>query len=164
MLLTVMMTLHSLKTLIYEVYKDQCKARNILENHHALSRHLYRQMKVDKKVTGGTQLTLDGVLEKLEDMKTYTHDGATHAVAQFVACNDQMCKVMILHADVDVMDQALALAEKPIFRNCLVAMRPKTTQKDLSSRHDIEVYIHNEFVAWLKTLKHKILVSDKTFF
>jgi hypothetical protein len=24
-------------------------------------------------------------------------------------------------------DQALALAEKPIFRNCLVAMRPKTT-------------------------------------
>ncbi|KAF8486561.1 hypothetical protein F5888DRAFT_1597150, partial [Russula emetica] len=67
----------------------------------------------------------------------YTRDGATHAIAQFVACDDQ----------------ALALAEKPLFRNCLVAMRPKTTQKDLLSRHDIEVYIHNEFVDWLKTLK-----------
>jgi hypothetical protein len=57
-------------------------------------------------------------------------------------------------------DQPLALAEKPIFRNCLVAMRPKTTQKDLPSRHDIEVYIHNEFVDWLKTLKSEILVSS----
>ncbi|KAF8494888.1 hypothetical protein F5888DRAFT_1567472, partial [Russula emetica] len=67
----------------------------------------------------------------------YTCDGATHAIAQFVVCDDQ----------------ALALAEKPLFRNCLVAMRPKTTRKDLPSRHNIEVYIHNEFVDWLKTLK-----------
>jgi hypothetical protein len=29
--------------------------------------------------------------------------------------------------------QALALAEKLIFYNCLVAMRPKTTRKDLPS-------------------------------
>ena len=59
--------------------------------------------------------------------------------------------------------QALALAEKPIFRNCLVAMRPKTTRKDLPSRHDIEVYIHNEFVDWLKTLKNEIIVSKALF-
>jgi hypothetical protein len=61
-------------------------------------------------------------------------------------------------------DKALALAEKPVFRNCLVAMRPKTTRKDLPSRHDIEVYIHNEFVDWLKTLKREIMVSNKTLF
>lgn len=61
-----------------------------------------------------------------------------------------------------LLGQALALAEKPIFRNCLVAMRPKTTRRDLPSRHDIEVYIHNEFAAWLKTLKDDILVSNKT--
>ncbi len=63
-----------------------------------------------------------------------------------------------------LLDQALALAEKPVFRNCLVAMRPKTTRKDLPSRHDIEVYIHNEFVDWLKTLKSEILVSKKILF
>jgi len=61
-------------------------------------------------------------------------------------------------------NQAPALAEKPIFRNCLVAMRPKTTRKDLPSRHNIEVYIHNEFVDWLKILKAEILVSNKTAF
>jgi hypothetical protein len=59
-----------------------------------------------------------------------------------------------------LLDQALALAEKPIFWNCLVAMRPKTTQKDLPSRYDIEVYIHNEFVDWPRTLKNEILVSS----
>ncbi len=63
-----------------------------------------------------------------------------------------------------LLDQALALAEKPVFRNCLVVMRPKTTRKDLPSRHDIEVYIHNEFVDWLKTLKSEILVSKKILF
>jgi hypothetical protein len=39
-------------------------------------------------------------------------------------------------------------------------MRPKTTRKDLPSRHDIEVHIHNEFVDWLKTLKSDIIVSN----
>jgi hypothetical protein len=59
--------------------------------------------------------------------------------------------------------QALALTEKPVFRNCLVAMRPKTTRKDLPSRHDIEVYIHNEFVSWLKMLKTEIIASNVVF-
>jgi len=59
-------------------------------------------------------------------------------------------------------NQAFAVAEKPLFRNCLVAMRPKTTQKDLPSRHNIEVYIHNAFVDWLKTLKREILVSKSS--
>ncbi len=57
-------------------------------------------------------------------------------------------------------DQALALAEKPSFWNCLVAMRPKTMRKDLPTRHNIEIYIHNEFMDWLKTLKSEILVSS----
>ena len=44
-------------------------------------------MKVDKKGTA-VQSTLDGVLEKLAYMKLYTHEGVTHAVAQFIACDD----------------------------------------------------------------------------
>jgi len=63
-----------------------------------------------------------------------------------------------------LFNQASALAEKPIFRNFLVAMRPKTTRKDLPSRHNIEVYIYNKFVDWLKILKTEILVGNKTAF
>jgi hypothetical protein len=62
-------------------------------------------------------------------------------------------------ADVDLAVQALAVAEKTVFSNCLVAMRPGTTWRDLPSRHDIEVHIHNEFVDCLKKLKSEILVS-----
>jgi hypothetical protein len=143
----------------YEIYKERCKDQDIRESHHAIPRDLYRQMKLEKKATHGVQQTLDGVLGKASDVKTYTRDGVTHAVAQLVACDDQVCVMAIRTSSLTVFDQALALAEKPIFRNCLVAMRPKTMRKDLPSRHDIEVYIHNEFVAWLKSLKNDILVS-----
>jgi hypothetical protein len=40
-------------------------------------------------------------------------------------------------------------------------MRPKTTRKDLPSRHEIEVYIHNAFVGWLNKLKSEIIASAK---
>ena len=33
-------------------------------------------------------------------------------------------------------------------------------RKDLPTRHNIEIYIHNEFMDWLKTLKSEILVSS----
>ena len=35
--------------------------------------------------------------------------------------------------------------------------------KDLPSQYDIEVYIHNEFVAWLKMLKSEIIVNSRFF-
>jgi len=44
-------------------------------------------MKIDKKASG-VQLMLDGALEKQSEMRVYTCDGVTHAVAQFVACDD----------------------------------------------------------------------------
>jgi hypothetical protein len=72
----------------YEIYKERCKEANIPENHHALPRHLYWQMKVDKKATGRAKLTLDAVLEKPSKVKIYMCDEATHAVAQFVVCDD----------------------------------------------------------------------------
>lgn len=52
-------------------------------------------MNQDKKATKGGQLTLDGVLEKLPEVKVYTRDGATHAIAQLVACDDQVCVMMV---------------------------------------------------------------------
>jgi hypothetical protein len=53
----------------------------------------------------------------------------------------------------------LALADKSLFRNCLVTMRPKTTIKDLPSTHNVSVYIHNSFVEQLKLFKKEISVS-----
>jgi hypothetical protein len=59
----------------------------------------------------------------------------------------------------DVRFKALAVADKAVFRNCLVAMRPKAGRQDIPSTHDVATYIHNEFVKWLKELKDKIQVS-----
>jgi hypothetical protein len=53
----------------------------------------------------------------------------------------------------------LAVADKALFRNCLVAMRPKTTKDDLPSTHDVSVYLHNHFINQLKLLKSEITVS-----
>jgi hypothetical protein len=91
------------------------------------------------------QLKIDNMveIEHIPIAKQFTRDGALDAIARFVACDDQ----------------ALALVEKPVFRNCLIAMRPKTTKKDLPSTHDLVVHIHNEFVAWMKKLKDDILVN-----
>jgi hypothetical protein len=80
----------------YEIYKERCKDGDIPENHHALPRHLYWQMKVDKKAARGVQLTLDAMLEKPSEVKVYMHDGATHAVAQFVPCDDQVCVMVVV--------------------------------------------------------------------
>ncbi|KAH9035943.1 hypothetical protein EDB85DRAFT_1822130, partial [Lactarius pseudohatsudake] len=72
-----------------------------------------------------------------------SHEAALHAVAQFVACDDQ----------------AFAVANKRLFHNCLVSMRPKTKVSDLLSSHDVSIYIHNECVKWLKQLWREITVS-----
>jgi hypothetical protein len=48
----------------YDTYKTRCKEGNVPENHHAIPRHIYREMKGDKKAKGGVQTTLDGMLEK----------------------------------------------------------------------------------------------------
>jgi len=44
--------------------------------------------------------------------------------------------------------KTLAVADKVIFQNCLVAMRPQTHEKDLSSMHEANTYIYNKFVEW----------------
>ena len=41
-------------------------------------------------------------------------------------------------------------------------MRPKATNTDLLTTHNVMVYIHNWFVHWLKELKNDIIVSIRT--
>jgi hypothetical protein len=90
-----------------------------------------------------SQVKIDGMLEAPRPQE-FCQEALLHAVAQFITCDDQ----------------SLAIANKPSFRNCLLAMRPKTIHSDLPSTHEVTKYLHNEFVAWLKTLKNDIEVSQ----
>ncbi len=47
---------------------------------------------------------------------------------------------------------------KAMFRNCLVAMRPKSTSVDLPSTHDVSTYIYNAFNKFLDELKGQMQV------
>ena len=105
-------------------------------------------MEEEKNMSKGKgQLKIDGMvdIQRIPISSQFTCEGALDAIAKFVACDDQ----------------ALAVVEKPIFRNCLIAMRQKTTRNDLPSIHNLEVHIHNGFRNWLRTLKNDILVSKK---
>lgn len=129
----------------YSLYKERCKEAGIPENHHAIPRPIWKKMQEQKnlKDKGTTQMKLDGIFEKQDTRREFTREGVLHAIAQFIACGDQ----------------ALAVADNVLFRNCLVAMRPKTVRHDLASTHEVGMYIHNEFAKWLRTLKSEILVS-----
>jgi hypothetical protein len=56
-----------------------------------------------KESTGGTQLTLNRALEKPIEVKTCMCDEVTHAVAQFIVCNDQVCMMVVQRVDVDIV-------------------------------------------------------------
>ncbi|KAF8238335.1 hypothetical protein L208DRAFT_1242783, partial [Tricholoma matsutake] len=73
----------------------------------------------------------------------FTLENVLHLVTQFVAVDDQF----------------LSVAAKTTFRNCLVAMRPKSNSQDLLTTQDVTSHLHNKFVKWLAQLKNNIEVS-----
>jgi hypothetical protein len=56
----------------------------------------------ESKTSGGVQSTLDGVVEKQSQVKAYTREEATHAIAQLVACDDQVRVIVVFCAHIDV--------------------------------------------------------------
>ncbi|RDB23358.1 putative AC transposase [Hypsizygus marmoreus] len=124
----------------YELYKTKCEESEVPENHWAIPRPIWKQMEEEKNAKKKKiQTTLE--FEILSSPKEFTRDGILQAVTELIA----------------VDDQALALANKAVFHNCLVTMRPKTTKADLPSTHNVVVHLHNQFVEWLKQLKADIL-------
>ncbi|KAF8442871.1 hypothetical protein L210DRAFT_3397292 [Boletus edulis BED1] len=77
---------------------------------------------------------------------SFSREEVLKCVVQFVVCNDQ----------------SLVVADNTAFRNCLVAMRPNATKADIPSTHDISVYVHNEFIDFIKQLKVEIQVSSNS--
>lgn len=113
-----------------------------------------------------TQGTLDGVIKPVRKYKEFMREEVLHSVTQFVACDGQVGIVNMFMSRVLwylLCWKALAIPDKVLFRNCLVAMRPRTTDKDLPTSHDVKVHLHNECVGWLKELKKDIIVSCNTF-
>jgi len=106
----------------------------------------------------GEQLKLG--FEKMIGPREFTREGTLDAVSKLIVTNDQVSKPLPYSplSKLTVSRQSLALASNMAFRNCLVAMRPRSTIKDLPSTHDVVVYIHNQFSRHLNSLKASILV------
>ncbi len=73
----------------YKLYSQQCKVKNIPENHYAIPRPIWRKMEEERQNAKG-QTKLDGAFENLGASKEFTREGALDAIARFVACDDQV--------------------------------------------------------------------------
>ena len=69
-----------------------------------------------------------------------------------------VCLILTLH-----ILQSLALTDNAAFRNCLVAMHPKTSSGKLPSAYNVSTHLHNQTQQWLAKLKVDILVSNNFF-
>jgi hypothetical protein len=147
------------------LYEKTCKEKNIPVNHWAIPREVWREMEATKAakkegVSGneGEQLKLG--FEKVIGPQEFTREGTLDAVAKLIVTNDQVSEPLPYSplSKLTFSGQLLALANNTVFRNCLVAMRPRSTNKDLPSTHDVVVYIHNQFSKHLDSLKASILV------
>ncbi|GLB40087.1 hypothetical protein LshimejAT787_0705970 [Lyophyllum shimeji] len=130
----------------YEVYKTRCAAEKIPVHHWSIPRDVWRAMEKEKEEKGGKakkNASLDGVFEVMKGPQAFSRQEVLKNVAKLIACDDQ----------------ALALADKALFRNCLVSMRPKSTSKDLPSTYDVGVFLHNEFIEHLKIVRESITTA-----
>ena len=79
----------------YKLYQTQCKEVDIPENHWAVPRSIWKVRQKaanDKnKVKELTQGKLSEMFGKVDQTWEFTCKGVLHAVAQFIACNDQVC-------------------------------------------------------------------------
>lgn len=151
----------------YEIYKARCEAQNIPVQTQAIPRPIWKAMNAEKDAKGKKQTTLDNSLAKMPALqrKEFTKEGAVDAVVRLIVLDDQV-STHPSHVRVcansthrlSIPPQAIALAEKAAFKNCLVAMRPKTKNCELPSRHDVEIHIKNQFTSLISDLKQSITV------
>lgn len=73
------------------LYKERCEKEKIPENHHAIPRAVIKA-KEEEKAMSKKQAKLDGSFEvvKSPGPTEYSQVNVLHAVAQFVACDDQV--------------------------------------------------------------------------
>lgn len=103
---------------------------------------------------------LDKTFLKVDNLKEFAREGLLKAVAKFVVCDDQVGEDSFDLRVGSLVAKSLAVVDKAAFRNCLVAMRPRSTNADLPSTHNVKTYIHNEFVQMLNEFKNQISVGS----
>lgn len=133
--------------------KDRCIPRAVWQK---------MQQAAGAGVVSSTQSTLDGMLQLSKVPKEFSREALLHALAQLVACDDQVSKMARKFNETSTnifVLKAFALVSKAVFRNCLTVMRPKTRTKELPSAHDVAIYIQNEFIRFMDQIKQVIQVS-----
>ena len=75
----------------YETYKEWCEADGIKMKDHCIPRKLLRSQSAGSGVL--SQTTLDNAVEPSKPTKEFSKDAILHAVAQLVACDDQVSGV-----------------------------------------------------------------------
>ena len=91
----------------YKVYKERCQENGIPENHHAIPREILKQMEEEKSM-GKKQTKIDNMLEKSKMPCEFSREDVLHAVAQFVACDDQVWLVMTRYGSCRRIDVSLS--------------------------------------------------------
>lgn len=146
----------------YKVYQERCKEKNLHENQHAVPRDLLCAREKEKWEKKASQRNLDEMFQKAEKPKEFSRDNILKAVAEFAVCDYpvhgfKLTMMMISNSCMAL--QSLCMANKAIFRNCLIAMHPTATNADLPSTHNVVTYVHKEFISFFTTLKTRINVS-----
>ena len=136
----------------------KCEDSNIPVNHYAIPPKLAQAQEAAQKKL---QMTLDDTL--VPHKEVFTQKVVLHAVAQFIACNDQVSMMQsqktVQYLLVTVLLQAFAVANNKLIKNSHVSMWPKTKTSDIPSTHNVSIYIHNGCMKWLKQTQEDITVS-----
>lgn len=141
----------------YDVYQKLCEENNIEVHHHAVPRHIVCQREAED---GGKQQKLDKMFSKKAGTpEKFKRENVLHRVAQFIVITAQVTRQRLTASMIAHILQPLATADDLTFQNCLTTMKPDATKADIPSTHEVSTHIHNEFVAWLKSLKEEIRVS-----
>ena len=144
------------------MYKEQCEEKNLSIHHYTVPLEIKKAQEQAEQVKG-KQKKLDRIFVKAGRVVGFSREHLLKAVACFVVGNNQVRVVWNREGDVgfDAVLQSLIMANKTLFRNCLVAMCPSSTSANLPSKHDVCTYIHNEFIDFFNDIKARINVSDK---
>ena len=146
----------------YPEYHKVCEEKELTEQKEAIPK--WKKIELAKKAAQAsnpktqTQSTLDGIVRTANVPTVFSKDGITDAVVKFIVCDDQVsprCYTLCSTHSPDAHPpryQAINVANKPAFTNCLVAMRPKTTREELPSAWTCRKVITNSFVDYLEQL------------
>lgn len=75
----------------WDLYKAECEEKNLPVNHHAIPRHVVRQMEEEKLEKTKRKMAQSKLgFTKVTGPKEFTREGLLHAVSQLIATDDQV--------------------------------------------------------------------------